>query len=71
VKTAIATRVAAEMEKEGAQVTLERGGVGELTVSVDGREIVRSKRFWYPNPWSVMRRVRNAVRGFPGLSDPA
>jgi len=65
VKTAVAARVAAEMKKEGAEVTLERGGVGELTVSVDGREIVRAKRFGYPNPWSVMRRVRNAVRGGP------
>ena len=63
MKSAIATRVAAEMKKEGAEVTLEHGGMGELTVLVDGREVVRSKRFWYPNPWSLMRRVRDAVRG--------
>jgi len=65
VKTAIAARAAAEMKKEGAEVTLERGGVGELTITVDGREIVRAKRFWYPNPWSVMRRVRSAVLDRP------
>ena len=63
MKTAVATRVAAEMKKEGAEVTLERGGMGELTILVDGRPVVRAKRFWYPNPWSVMRRVRDAVRG--------
>jgi hypothetical protein len=64
IKTAIAARVAAEMKKEpGVQVTMERGGTGEFSVSVDGHEVVRSKRFWYPNPWSVMRRVREAVRG--------
>jgi hypothetical protein len=64
IKTAIAARVAAEMKKEpGVLVTMEQGGLGELSVSVDGREVVSSKRFWYPNPWSVMRRVREAVRG--------
>jgi predicted Rdx family selenoprotein len=62
IKRMVAARVAAEMKKEGADVTLERGGIGELSVSVDGREVVRSKRYGYPNPWSVMRRVRDAVR---------
>jgi predicted Rdx family selenoprotein len=62
IKRMVAARVAAEMKKEGADVTLERGGIGELSVSVDGREVVRSKRYWYPNPWGVMRRVRDAVR---------
>jgi len=65
VKTFLATRVAAAMKKEAAEVTLEHGGLGELTVSVDGREVVRANRFGYPNPWSLMRRVRNAVRGEP------
>jgi len=56
--------VAAELRKEPAvDVTVQRGGLGELTILVDGREIVDSSRFWYPNPWTVMRRVREAVRG--------
>jgi len=56
--------VAAELRKQPAlDVTVQRGGLGELTVLVDGREIVNSSRFWYPNPWTVMRRVREAVRG--------
>jgi hypothetical protein len=64
VKTAIAARVAAELRKQPAvDVTVERGSLGELTVWVDGHEIVNSSRFWYPNPWTVMRRVREAVRG--------
>ena len=67
VKTAIAARVAAEMRKEpGVLVTSERGGLGELSVTVDGREIVNSNRFWYPNLWSMMRRLRRAVRGEEG-----
>jgi hypothetical protein len=56
--------VAAELRKQPAvDVTVERGSLGELTVWVDGHEIVNSSRFWYPNPWTVMRRVREAVRG--------
>ncbi|HEY2925215.1 MAG TPA: hypothetical protein VGJ98_09660 [Candidatus Eisenbacteria bacterium] len=51
------------MKKESAvEVTVERGGMGELSVWVDGREVVKSNRFWYPNPWRVMSRVRAAVR---------
>ena len=45
----------------GVEVTVERGGMGELAVWVDGREVVRSRKFWYPNPWNVLRRVREAV----------
>jgi len=63
VKTWIATRVAAEMRKEpGVEVVMERGSMGELSVMVDGREVVRSSRFGYPNPWKVMRLAREAVR---------
>ena len=55
------------MRKEpGVEVTVERGDLGELSVWLDGREIVSSSRFGYPNPWSVMRRVRAAVRGSDG-----
>jgi hypothetical protein len=50
------------MKKEGAEVTLEAGSVGELSVWVDGREVAKSSRFWYPNPWSLIRRAREAVR---------
>ena len=51
------------MRKEpGVEVTVERGDLGELAVWVDGREVVRSPKFWYPNPWKVLRRVREAVR---------
>ncbi len=51
------------MRKEpGVEVTVERGDLGELSVWVDGREVVRSSRFWYPNPWNVLKRARDAVR---------
>ena len=54
------------MKREpGVTVEMERGAMGELTVTVDGREVVRSRHFGYPNPWSVMRRVRAAVSGEP------
>jgi len=51
------------MRKEsGVEVTMERGNVGELLVTLDGREIASVSRFGYPNPWSFIRRVREAVR---------
>jgi len=51
------------MKKEpGVEVTMEKGRMGELTVTVDGREVASTSRFGYPNPWSFMRRIREAVR---------
>jgi hypothetical protein len=51
------------MKKEpGVEVTMEKGRVGDLIVTLDGREVASSSRFGYPNPWTFMRRVREAVR---------
>lgn len=55
----MAARVAAALRREsGVQVDTVKGGFGEFSVLVDGREVVRSSRFWYPNPWAVLKRVR-------------
>jgi hypothetical protein len=51
------------MKKEpGVEVTMEKGRVGELNVTVDGREVASTSRFGYPNPWSFVNKVREAVR---------
>jgi len=51
------------MKREpGVEVTMEKGSVGELIVTLDGREVARSSRFGYPNPWSFLKKVREAVR---------
>ncbi|HZI89229.1 MAG TPA: hypothetical protein VFD83_02125 [Candidatus Polarisedimenticolia bacterium] len=49
-------------KEQDVEVTLERGGLGQLLVLLNGREIASTSRFGYPNPWSFMSRVREAVR---------
>jgi hypothetical protein len=41
----------------GLAVTRERGRLGELRVTVDGADVVRSNPLLYPTPSSVVRRV--------------
>ena len=59
MKAAIAARVAAEIGREpDVQVKREKGGLGELRVSVDGVDVVDTNRLWYPTPSSVVAKVR-------------
>jgi len=52
--------VAAELQKEqGLEVNLNKGGLGQLTVEVDGREVFDSPRWWYATPGGVLKKVRN------------
>ena len=37
---------------------MRRGGLGELSVEVDGRKVVETRRFWFASPGSVVSRVR-------------
>ena len=45
-----------------------KGGLGELRVAVDGRDVVDSNRLWYPSPRSVVDRVRAHLREAPAGS---
>jgi hypothetical protein len=54
--------VEAELKKEGGvEVEMVRGGLGELNVSIDDREVVNTNRLWYPAPGSVLKKVRAAL----------
>jgi len=54
--------VAAEFEQEpGITVLLTRGGIGELSVSIDGLKVYKSSRIWYPTPGGVIEKVRAAL----------
>jgi hypothetical protein len=56
--------VAADLKKErGVEVEMVRGGLGELSVSIDDRKVVNTNRFWYPTPGSVLKKVRVALAG--------
>jgi hypothetical protein len=54
--------VAAQLKKEGGvEVETVRGGLGELSVSIDDRKVVITNRFWYPTPGGVLKKVRAAL----------
>ena len=54
--------MAAELNKEGGvEVEIVRGGLGELSVSIDDNKVVKTNRFWYPTSGSVLKKVRAAL----------
>lgn len=54
--------MAAELEQEpGIQVEQIKGGLGELSVSIDGSKVYESSRLWYPTPTAVIKKVRAAL----------
>ena len=62
MKKLIASRVAAELQKQHElKVETERGGLGELSVSVDGSKVYNSNPLWYPTPGGVIKKVRAAL----------
>ena len=55
----MASRVAARLgEENGVEVEAVKGGLGEFSVYVDGQKAIDTTRFWYPNPTTVVRKVR-------------
>jgi len=56
--------VAAELEKD-PDVTVERvrGGIGELRVESDGKELYDTNRLWYPRVSRVAAAVRANLNG--------
>jgi hypothetical protein len=58
----IAARVAAELGKqEDVKVETQKGGLGELSVSVDGLTVFDSSRLWYPTTGTVLKKVRESL----------
>jgi len=59
----IAARVAAQIRQQyHTPVELVRGGLGELSVFIDGRKAVTTNRFWYSTPTSVLKRVHAQLK---------
>ena len=48
-------------EEDGVEVETVRGGLGELSVSINDRKVVDTNRFWYPTPGRVLKKVRAAL----------
>jgi hypothetical protein len=50
------------MEQEmGVAVRIEAGGLGEISVHHEGKQLYDGPRLWYPTPGSVVRHVREAL----------
>lgn len=61
-KRIVATRVAALLkEEDGIEVEMRWGGLGELSVEIDGRRVVETNRFWFTYTRDVVERVRAAL----------
>lgn len=55
----MAASLAARLRREcSADVTTLRGGLGEFTVLVDGQEVVKESRLWYPRLEEVFKAVK-------------
>jgi len=63
VKASIAARVAAQLQGADTQVETHRGKLGELRVTVDGRDVYAGSRFLYPRPKTVLTAVRGWLAG--------
>jgi len=62
----LAARVAASLKADpGIEAQLRPGGIGELSVSVDGVKAVRTNPFLYPRPRRVADAVREALSTTP------
>jgi hypothetical protein len=48
-------------EQDGVEVETVRGGLGELSVSIDDRKVVNANRLWSPTLEDVLNKVRNAL----------
>jgi len=66
--------VAAGLEQDGLNVERVKGGLGELSVSINDKKLFEGSRLWYPTPGSVIAEVRGAlatINPTPGVDDEA
>jgi hypothetical protein len=54
--------VAAALSQEpDVRVETVKGGLGELSVAIDGAKAFEGSRLWYPTPGGVIKKVRAAL----------
>jgi hypothetical protein len=58
----IAARVAAAFENDNdVQGAIVKGGLGELSVSIDGKKVIDTNRFLYPRPSRIVNDIRSLL----------
>jgi len=64
----MAARVAARLKEESdVQVETVRGGLGEFSVSIDGRKVIETSRLWYPSPSKIVNQTKELLAEPPPL----
>ena len=54
--------MAAQLREEtGAEVVVEKGGLGELSVWADGEKLVEESRLTYTLPSTVVKKTKKAL----------
>jgi hypothetical protein len=54
--------VAAELSKDNdIEVKRIKGGLGEFSVSIDGRKVIDTSRIWFPTPSKVVAETRSLL----------
>ena len=61
MKKKIAARVADKLAQPDVKVETVKGGMGELSVEVDGTRVFTSNRLFYPTPTNVVQKVKEAM----------
>ena len=60
----IAARVAAKLKQlNDVEVETVRGGLGELRVAIDGRDVYSTGRLWYPRVGKIVKNVQSQLDG--------
>jgi len=58
----IAARVAAAFENDNdVQATIAKGGLGELSVSINGKKVIDTNRFLYPRPSRIVDGIKSLL----------
>ena len=61
----MASRVAAQLRKDGVEADTVKGGLGEFSVYIDDKEVIDTNRFWYPRPGQIVKRVQKLLLDKP------
>ena len=61
MKKKIAARVADKLAQPDFKVETVKGGLGELSVEIDGTRVFTSNRLLYPTPTNVIKKVKEAM----------
>jgi len=54
----MASRVAAQLQKQNVMVETVKGGLGEFSVYLNEEKVIDTNRFWYPSTNKVVKKLQ-------------